>query len=115
MDSGLRQEAHPAARQTAPVRRIGGVAPFVIVKGQKRKRYPSIAVCVGDGFREGLNPSYALGRVSSFISHMTLDGHHLPDSKDRFPSTYQFAYGSTLHIIQRLAALSDSNRPQPNQ
>jgi hypothetical protein len=24
------------------------------------KRYPSIAVCGEDGFREGLNPSYAL-------------------------------------------------------
>src|SRR5713226_5947541 len=23
------------------------------------KRYPSIAICEGDGFREGLNPSYA--------------------------------------------------------
>jgi hypothetical protein len=24
------------------------------------KRYPSIAVCEDDGFREGLNPSYGL-------------------------------------------------------
>jgi hypothetical protein len=29
---------------------------------QPRKRYPSVAVCEdeGDGFREGLNPSYEL-------------------------------------------------------
>jgi hypothetical protein len=39
----IRRDASPSAR------RMGGA-----------KRYPSIAACEGDGFREALNPSYAL-------------------------------------------------------
>jgi hypothetical protein len=61
MDSGLRQEAHPARGQTTPVRSNHGWSGLsAVVKEQRRKRYPSIAVCVGDGFREGLYPSYVL-------------------------------------------------------
>ena len=40
-----------------PARRMGGA-----------QRYPSIAVCEDDGFREGLNPSYGLRADASELS-----------------------------------------------
>ena len=48
------------AFQTAA--RMGGATPSAEAHERRRKRYPSIAVCEDDGFREGLNPSYTACR-----------------------------------------------------